>query len=70
MAKLNLQKKEELKKMSAKDRSSLLIETEKVLAVKLLHVRTREDKKSDEIRKLKTQKARILTFNNQVQDEK
>ncbi len=70
MAKLNLQNKEELKKMSAKDRSSLLIETEKVLAVKLLHVRTREDKKSDEIRKLKIQKARILTFNNQVQDEK
>ncbi len=70
MAKLNLQKKEELKKMSAKDRSSLLTETEKALAVKLLHVRTREDKKSDEIRKLKIQKARILTFNNQVQDEK
>ncbi len=70
MAKLNLQNKEELKKMSAKDRSSLLNETEKALAVKLLHVRTREDKKSDEIRKLKIQKARILTFNNQVQDEK
>ncbi len=71
MADVKIHAKADLKKMSAEDRTELLAKTLAALGHQKLRVRTNEDKKSDMINKLKTQVARINTFNNQpTKDEK
>ncbi len=65
MASVKLHTIEELKKMSKEDRLKLLEGTRREQAHLTLQIQARSDKKSDQLKKLKQQVARILTLNRQ-----
>ncbi len=70
MSATKLHTKEELKKLSLKDRVELNHSLEKDLAEVRIDLRTGKAKQGHKVKAIKKQIARIQTFNNQAQDEK
>ena len=65
MADVKIHTTDELKKMSPKDRLSLLRKSEIELVHRRMHLRGGEDKQSHKATALRKMNARIHTFNNQ-----
>ena len=67
MADLKIYSTEELRKMNAKDRTKIAEQSLAQVAHITLHLRSKEQKRSDLVKKYKRQNARIQTLNRAEQ---